>query len=1185
MGIGEKVQLFKDRAKTIPISYETKAEYVTLSDGNDLQKVLDNDLTTPTVTHEETSFKVGVGDVNVSSSVVDGESSKVVIKGKTYQNILPEPSLRNSMTNGKSMQKLNEGYENVNVVDGVAKSAILKGQTLVNLVPQYEGKKTILYTRDGTDMQEEFNDTNYKIIAQNANCNIAIRLYANGGWQTTQPLKLNTTYLAIVDLDVQFSKNMFVGCGDNSYHSMYGQTVLTTGRQKAKFKFTTPSELNDQLCIGTGLYYAAGEYATFYSLVIVEYVDGMENWDIPYFEGMTSVKMPVLTTTGKNLFSNEFDLHGSTANQLTKYENGFKSTGYIDSIQAPYQIYQVKPNTQYTISLDVPTGNGYLKIKDDYSDKSLVLWYGGNANETSYKKTFTTLSDKIRIDLLGHKSTIGNVVELINIQLEEGSTATTFEAYKSNILSTTEDVTLRGVGEVKDTLNLNTGEYVQRIKEMVLNGSENYTVVEYIHNNTNLRFDLYINEIKSTTYSELLCDSLPVLTDSMLPEGENTKSYIASHSNGGRIVIIIEKSKLPSENIEGFKTWLQANPITVQYKLTTPIVKTVDLSSYGNWEKVVLDGSENWERQLITNTNNQQVLRFRAIVPWSYDDSIKISSWGYEYSRADTFGKSYIKSTTDSFWIYEKNLNTTIEEFKQKLQQKPMTVWYPTKTSQENSIKEVLSFSNGHIQLSSGADNSLIPSLEYEVPTSNSYHMDLMKANTTYTMKCESGTGELHLICDVENYRTIQTNRTISPFALDKLNQHDKLFVVKKGSWTNPMIIEGDLTSKTIPYFKGIKSAFENEDKIEVLSTGKNLFDNSRVNNYCAEYLDNGYVKATGNGKQRDIFVEQKAKPFIKPNTTYTITVDVIENTLTEIFEIQYNGDVRASLKTSFYINSGFVGVVSKTCVSKEVIEDEWILVPKMITLNTSGHVIFRIIVEETSTPTFYEPYKSNNTKIPLLSPLRSLPDGTCDELIIDRMKKKATLIQRVGSVMLDGSENWTQSQIRDKHYVVMLNRCSEVGIPEKYPSTLLCSHFINQQPYAYDREGINVHVNYNFHIGFLKNRLSEVSVGSCKKWLSQNPVAVYYELATPVVTEIDLENFPFIYKDGHIFLNSEIAPVVEIGYNVNQTQQIKANNETLQRHELDILDLDKMIIHYIDADYRLKLLKFDMLCSGIQEG
>ena len=49
---------------------------------------------------------------------------------------------------------------------------------------------------------------------------------------------------------------------------------------------------------GTG---GIGKTTTVKGLMIIEYQEGMENWDIPYFEGMQSVKMPVLRTTGKNL--------------------------------------------------------------------------------------------------------------------------------------------------------------------------------------------------------------------------------------------------------------------------------------------------------------------------------------------------------------------------------------------------------------------------------------------------------------------------------------------------------------------------------------------------------------------------------------------------------------------------------------------------------------------------------------------------------------------------------------------------------------------------------------------------------------------------------------------------------------------------------------------------------------------
>ena len=39
---------------------------------------------------------------------------------------------------------------------------------------------------------------------------------------------------------------------------------------------------------------------TFGKPMLIEYQEGMENWDIPYFEGVQSVKMPVLSTS--NLF-------------------------------------------------------------------------------------------------------------------------------------------------------------------------------------------------------------------------------------------------------------------------------------------------------------------------------------------------------------------------------------------------------------------------------------------------------------------------------------------------------------------------------------------------------------------------------------------------------------------------------------------------------------------------------------------------------------------------------------------------------------------------------------------------------------------------------------------------------------------------------------------------------------------
>ena len=100
----------------------SKKEHVQFENGMNIDEFVGQDIATPTITHDTTAIKVGVGDSDVSGSVVDG-TVNMTIKGQTYQNILPEPTLRNEMQ-GKSMQRLNEGYDNIEVVDGVSKSAI-----------------------------------------------------------------------------------------------------------------------------------------------------------------------------------------------------------------------------------------------------------------------------------------------------------------------------------------------------------------------------------------------------------------------------------------------------------------------------------------------------------------------------------------------------------------------------------------------------------------------------------------------------------------------------------------------------------------------------------------------------------------------------------------------------------------------------------------------------------------------------------------------------------------------------------------------------------------------------------------------------------------------------------------------------------------------------------------------------
>ena len=239
---------------------KTHKEHVQFENGMNIDEFVGQDIATPTITHDTTAIKVGVGDSDVSSSVVDS-TVNMTIKGQTYQNILPEPTLRNEMQ-GKSMQRLNEGYDNIEVVDGVSKSAILKGQTLVN-VSKKEQTFTMRCTETSVNQVELVN-------------NIF--------------LKPNTKYFIKFDYDTNFNGETVTTNGfylDGWHGNSYlVKKLWNISRSDSKGTFsqivtTKDEEKNFKHNIHLTLWSGGNYEATVSNLIIAEYQEGMENWDIP----------------------------------------------------------------------------------------------------------------------------------------------------------------------------------------------------------------------------------------------------------------------------------------------------------------------------------------------------------------------------------------------------------------------------------------------------------------------------------------------------------------------------------------------------------------------------------------------------------------------------------------------------------------------------------------------------------------------------------------------------------------------------------------------------------------------------------------------------------------------------------------------------------------------------------------
>lgn len=482
----------------------------------------------------------------------------------TYENDTYTPTIT---VKNKSSVKVGEGDGvdySANVMDGHVKSAILKGQTLVNIFKSFAN-----YSYSASERGVKWLITGSATLTETLNNDELTMTLTGVGSKVVRidnvsMLKPNTKYMVKINYTTSFESGINFGCVDNSV--TYIQIASMKSNEYAIF--TTPSDLSTWVGLWFGILrdLQVGDVIKISKPVFIEYQDGMENWDIPYFEGMQSVQMPVLTTVGKNLFDGYLEkgiLDGNTG-KPSPNESFVRSVNFI----------KVQSNKIYTIS-----------EKDDSTDFR-VYEFDGNFNYIGEltTKTFTTSSNTSYIKFRTYPKNSGDDVSSLDFKfmLETGNTITPYEPYKSNILTVNEDVTLRGVGDVTDTLDCLTGEVVERIGEIVLDGSETNWGRNNISNNREKTsvFTITKREFNANNNSviSILSNSLQSLTANN--QWSNDIEGVALNTSN-TIIVAIDKNKLKSDSLNGFKTWLSQNPITIQCIFASESVKTVDLMPSG----------------------------------------------------------------------------------------------------------------------------------------------------------------------------------------------------------------------------------------------------------------------------------------------------------------------------------------------------------------------------------------------------------------------------------------------------------------------------------------------------------------------------------------------------------------------------------------------------------------------------
>mgnify|MGYP002512316262 CR=1 FL=1 len=313
---------------------------------------------------------------------------------------------------------------------------------------------------------------------------------------------------------------------------------------------------------------------TISEIMYVEYQNGMENWNLPYFEDYQVMKPVQVKTTNRNLFDTSKNNKSYHCDMVAHNSSSFTltGTGTAQYKNAPFEI-DVKPNTDYYIqaSSEVVSGNPNPTF-DIYSMDNKYL-YGGQVTKFNSGDN-TRLSFRFYVNT--SNTNTGSVK--YTVQLEESSTATSYIPHQSKTTYSWDEVILRKVGDVEDTLDLTTGEWVQRIGEIKLIdqksiGSGSKTSETWFE--ALVYLDDYI-KVADNGITKIISNKLPLIGDTSLA----TTSYLRNNA-GAKNYIVVALTVEDMGGLTGYDGWhyyVKNNDVVIQYVLETPIVHKVNLS-------------------------------------------------------------------------------------------------------------------------------------------------------------------------------------------------------------------------------------------------------------------------------------------------------------------------------------------------------------------------------------------------------------------------------------------------------------------------------------------------------------------------------------------------------------------------------------------------------------------------------
>ena len=326
-----------------------------------------------------------------------------------------------------------------------------------------------------------------------------------------------------------------------------------------KIYITTPSTLVDNKLIIN----AKGS-ATISEVVVVN-----SNAEFDYFDGLKSSFEDCLVTDVDSENYGKYEVGVKIVGKNKFDRDNITKVPFIHNLGRYIFPIKVKPNTQYTISC-----NPLEKINDVHlwlsstNDLSIDTYFRlhpkfANSADFRYKTLISTANGELYfISNGGDLKTINTILSFMNnIQIEEGTTVTSYEPYKeTNATIYLNSPLLQG-----DRIEVVDGKlcHYHKMGKVVLNGSEDWHVSNGI-THTPSNYTPYDTPMqKSGGY---------LLVDKLLPvpgSADPTEHGEINLGNSWMFRIYWNKDLL------NFKQWLQENPATVVYELAEPYYEDI----------------------------------------------------------------------------------------------------------------------------------------------------------------------------------------------------------------------------------------------------------------------------------------------------------------------------------------------------------------------------------------------------------------------------------------------------------------------------------------------------------------------------------------------------------------------------------------------------------------------------------